>query len=184
MIKLVDDEYNVLLMLIEGFMKNHTDDLDNLIVSMYSMAAMMTVSLRYFDELYYMNHKDIIGDGDIWHSSHTNWTSVYDKLLADEFLELIQDHGMFDMGLSIFETEEYYVGLCDQVKEMKETIEDNQMLLLELKTPELMDAFEKYVDREIIATIDNAIEQTEGANSNPALVEAYRKSMKQMALGA
>ena len=51
--QLVDDEYNVLNMLIEGFMKDHTDDRENLIVSIYSMASMLTVSLRYFDELYY-----------------------------------------------------------------------------------------------------------------------------------
>ena len=39
--QLVDDEYNVLKMLVEAFMKDHTDDKENLIVSIYAMASML-----------------------------------------------------------------------------------------------------------------------------------------------
>lgn len=180
--KLVDDEYNVLNMLIEGFMKDHTVDKDNLIVSIYSMASMLTVSLRYFDELYYLNNKDAIGDGDIWHSSHDNWISVFKKLTSAEFVEKIQDHGVFDLGLSMFETDAYYLNLSDQVKEMEETVSDNQQLVMELGSADLMTAFDKYIDRDVASAISDAFEKTEGAMDNSEVVEIYQNAMKQMAL--
>ena len=180
--QLVDDEYNVLNMLIEGFMKDHTDDRENLIVSIYSMASMLTVSLRYFDELYYLNNKEAIGDGDVWHSSHDNWTGVFKKLTSDEFVEKIQDHGVFDLGLSMFEADVYYLNLYDQVKEMEETVADNQQLVMELGSAEMMSAFEAYVNQDVAGEIQNAFEQTEGAMDNEEVVSVYQNAMKQMAL--
>ena len=180
--QLVDDEYNVLNMLIEGFMKDHTDDRENLIVSIYSMASMLTVSLRYFDELYYLNNKEAIGYGDVWHSSHDNWTGVFKKLTSDEFVEKIQDHGVFDLGLSMFEADVYYLNLYDQVKEMEETVADNQQLVMELESAEMMSAFEAYVNQDVAREIQNAFEQTEGAMDNEEVVSVYQNAMKQMAL--
>lgn len=180
--QLVDDEYNVLNMLIEGFMKDHTDDRENLIVSIYSMASMLTVSLRYFDELYYLNNKEAIGDGDVWHSSHDNWTGVFKKLTSDEFVEKVQDHGVFDLGLSMFEADVYYLNLYDQVKEMEETVADNQQLVMELESAEMMSAFEAYVNQDVAGEIQNAFEQTEGAMDNEEVVSVYQNAMKQMAL--
>ncbi|MBQ7708152.1 MAG: hypothetical protein IJT72_10295 [Lachnospiraceae bacterium] len=180
--QLVDDEYNVLNMLIEGFMKEHTVDIDNLIVSIYSMASMMTVSLRYFDELYYLNNKETIGDGDLWHSSHDNWTGVYKKLISSEFIEKLQDYCVFDKGLSMFETDVYYQNLYNQVKEMEETIADNQQLIMELESAENMMAFEEYINQDVANTIKDAFEKTEGVMDNAEVVEIYQKTMKQMGL--
>ena len=180
--QLVDDEYNVLKMLVEAFMKDHTDDKENLIVSIYAMASMLTVSLRYFDELYYINNKEAIGDGDVWHSSHDNWMAVFETLVSDEFVEKIQDHGVFDLGLSTFETDVYYINLCDQVREMKETVEDNQKLVFELGSKEMMAAFEEYLNREVAGSIQEAFSQTEGVMDDPEVVDVYQSAMKQMAL--
>ncbi len=180
--QLVDDEYNVLNMLIEGFMKDHTDDRENLIVSIYSMASMLTVSLRYFDELYYLNNKEAIGDGDVWHSSHDNWTGVFKKLTSDEFVEKIQDHGVFDLGLSMFEADVYYLNLFNQVKEMEETVSDNQQLVMELGSADLMAAYEAYVNHDVAEAIQGAFEQTAGAMDNDEVVSVYQDAMKQMAL--
>lgn len=182
--QLVDDEYNVLKMLIEGFIKDHTDDKESLITSIYSMASMMTVSLRYFDELYYLNNSKTIGDGDVWHSSHDNWTSIYDILVSDEFVEKLQDHGVFDLGLTTFETDVYYISLCNQVMDMKETIADNQTLITEFQSAEMMSAFESYLNNEVTESIQQALSQTEGALDNPDVVEAYETAMKQMAMAA
>ncbi len=180
--QLVDDEYNVLKMLVEAFMKDHTDDKDNLIVSIYAMASMLTVSLRYFDELYYINNKEAIGDGDVWHSSHDNWMAIFETLLSDEFVEKIQDHGVFDLGLTTFETDVYYINLCDQVREMEETVEDNQKLVIELGSEEMMAAFEEYLNQEVAGSIQEAFSQTEGAMDDPEVVDVYQSAMKQMAL--
>ena len=180
--QLVDDEYNVLKMLIEGCLKDFTDDKENLIVSIYAMASMLTVSLRYFDELYYINNKEAIGDGDVWHSSHDNWMTVFETLLSDEFVEKIQDHGVFDLGLSTFETDVYYINLCDQVREMEETVEDNQKLVTELESEELMTAFEEYLNQEVARSIQEAFFKTEGIMDDPEAVDVYQSAMKQMAL--
>lgn len=181
--QLVDDEYNVLQMLIEGFMKEHTVDMENLIVSIYSMASMLAVSLRYFDELYYLNNKEAIGDGDVWHSSHDNWTGIFKKLKSNEFIEKIQDHAVFDLGLSMFEADVYYLNLLDQVKDMEETVADNQQLILEFGDADLMTAFESYVNQDVSEAIKEAFEQTKGAMEDAEVVEVYQSAMKQMALG-
>lgn len=180
--QLVDDEYNVLNMLIEGFMKEHTADIENLIVSIFSMASMMAVSLRYFDELYYLNNKEAIGNGDVWHSSHDNWTGVFKKLTSSEFIEKIQDFCVFDLGLSMFETDVYYQNLFDQVKEMEETIADNQQLIMELESADLMMAFKEYINQDVANAIQDAFEQTEGAMDNAEVIEIYQNAMKQMDL--
>lgn len=180
--QLVDAEYNVLKMLIEGFMKDYTIDIENLILSIYSMASMLAVSLRYFDELYYLNNREAIGDGDIWHSSHDNWTGIFKKLESDEFVERIQDHGVFDLGLSMLEADVYYLNLLEQVKEMEETVEDNQKLVVEFGDAELMAAFETYVNIDVSGAIKEAFEQTEGAMQDAEVVEIYQDAMKQMAL--
>ncbi len=180
--QLVDAEYNVLIMLLEAFMKGHTVDTENLIVSMYSMASMLAVSLRYFDELYYLNNREAIGDGDVWHSSHNNWTGVFKKLQSAEVTEKIQDHGVFDLGLSMFEADVYYLELLNQVKDMEEAVADNQELVMMLGDADLMTAFESYVDGEVSEAIREAFEQTEGAMENAEVVEIYQSAMKQMAL--
>ena len=182
--QLVDDEYNVLNMLIDGFMKEHTVEMGNLILSIYSMASMLAVSLRYFDELYYLNNKETIGDGDVWHSSHDNWVGVFKKLESDEFIERIQDHGVFDLRISMFETDVYYLNLLDQVKEMKETVADNQKLIEVFGDASLMIAYEAYVNQDVSGAIKEAFEQTEGVMDDAEVVEVYQNAMKQMALVA
>lgn len=181
---LVDDEYNLLNMLVDTYNKNHTVDVENLVVSIFSMASMLAVSLRYFDELYYLNNKDTIGDGDIWHSQHDNWTSVFRKLMSEEFVAKLQDYLVFDKGLSMFEADAYYLNLLDQVKEMEEAVADNQKLIVELGDMELMTAFEAYVNQEVSADIKDAFDQTEGAMENAEVVDAYQNAMRQMALAA
>jgi len=179
---LVDSEYNVLELLLDGLMKNHTDDVDNLIVSIYSLAAMMTESLRHFDEVYYLNNKEAIGDGYTWHSSHDTWVALLDKLLSDEVVEKLQDHAIFDFGLSTTQTDAYYRALCDQVRDMKESIEDNQVLVQEFESEELMTAFETYVNQEALTAIEDAFEHTAEAKDNPEAVAVYQDTMKKMAL--
>lgn len=180
--KLVDDEYNVLNMLLDMFMKDLETDQDNLIFSIYSLASMLAVSLRYFDELYYFNNKEAIGDGDVWHSSHDNWMSVFDKLASDEVLKRIQDHGIFDLNLSTTENDLYYISLFDQVMSLKEDIEDNQTLIKSLDDEELLSNFTKYVDAEVEETIWNAFEETEGCAGNEEVNKVFHDAMKQVAL--
>lgn len=96
---LVDDEFNVLKMLIDTFLLETTNERNNLVLSIYSLASMLTVSIMYFDELYYYNNKDRISNGEYWHSSHNRWMSELDRLSSAEFISKIQDFGFFRIKL-------------------------------------------------------------------------------------
>lgn len=180
--KLVDDEFNVLNMLIDIFMRNLSEDQEGLVFSIYSLASMLAVSLRYFDELYYFNNRSAIGDGEVWHSSHDNWMAVYDKLISNQFIKNIQDHGIFDLNLNTLENDAYYLSLYDQVKELIEDVSDNQILIKTLDNEELLYGFAEYVKKDIVNIIQSAFEHTDGAIDSPVVVKAYQDAMKQVAL--
>ncbi|WP_024865682.1 hypothetical protein [Butyrivibrio sp. FCS014] len=180
--KLVDDEYNVLNMLIDVFLQDMTEDVDGIILSIYSLASMLSVSLRYFDELYYFNNKEAIGDGEVWHSSHTNWMAAFERISSDEFVRKIQDHGIFDLNLSTIEADVYYIGLYDQVKELAEDVEDNQTLIKTLDSSDMMEEYTEYIRKIVSEGVQEAFEQTEGALDNPDVVRIYQDTMKQVAL--
>jgi hypothetical protein len=180
--KLVDDEYNVLNMLIDIFIKDLSEDQEGLIFSMYSLASMLAVSLRYFDELYYFNNRAAIGDGEVWHSSHNNWMAVYDKLISDQFIKKIQDHGIFDLNLNTLENDAYYLSLYDQVKGLIDDVTDNKTLIRTLDNEELLSGFSEYVKKDIADSIQSALEQIDGALDSPEVMKAYQDAMKQVAL--
>lgn len=126
---LVDDEFNVLKMLIDTFLLETTNERNNLVLSIYSLASMLTVSIMYFDELYYYNNKDRISNGEYWHSSHNRWMSELDRLSSAEFISKIQDFGFLELNLSTFENDEYYICLLNQAKDFIQEINDNQSLI-------------------------------------------------------
>lgn len=126
---LVDDEFNVLKMLIDTFLLETTNERNNLVLSIYSLASMLTVSIMYFDELYYYNNKDRISNGEYWHSSHNRWMSELDRLSSAEFISKIQDFGFLELNLSTFENDEYYNCLLNQARDFIQEINDNQSLI-------------------------------------------------------
>lgn len=180
--KLVDDEYNVLGMLIDVFMKDLSTDMDGLIFSIYSLASMLAVSIRYFDEVYYFNNKEAIGDGDVWHSSHDNWMVSFERLVSTEFVKKIQDHGLLTLQLSTVENDMYYINLYDQVMSLIEDIKDNQELIITLDNEELLSQVNDGINSEVVTGISDAFAQVDGAMENPEIMELYQTTMKQMAL--
>ena len=180
--KLVDDEYNVLCMLIEVFTKDLSTEPEGLIFSIYSLASMLSVSLRYFDELYYFNNKEAIADGDVWHSSHSNWMSVFDKLTSPEFIKKIQDHGIFDLNLSTEETDIYYISLYDQAKSMVEDVSDNQKLVQLLDNQEVLAEVQASINQSLVDEIEKTIKEVPEASEQEEFVETYQETMKQMGL--
>ena len=65
---------------------------------------------------------------------------------------------------------------------MEEMVADNQQLIVELESAELMTAFEDYTNQDVANDIQDAFEQTEGAMDNAEVVEIYQNAMKQMGL--
>ncbi len=75
--KLVDSLYVVLDMMIDSLKSDLIDNKDNMILTVFMMLSMYTASLRFFDEQYYFNYKDILSGDEVWHTSHNKWMSLY-----------------------------------------------------------------------------------------------------------
>lgn len=180
--QLVDSEYTVLCKLTEVLLKSISEDTESLIFFIYSLASMLTVSLRYFDEVYYFSNKGAIGDGDIWHSSHANWMNAFNNLLSAEVIEKIQDHGIFELGLTTAETDAYYISLCDQVRDMIQQIEDNQTLIATLADETKLNAYREQTNLEIRSSIERAIEEAGDVPGSAEIRNACADAMKKVAV--
>lgn len=161
--ELVSAEYDLLDMLTEVYLKDVTNDQD-LLFTILSLAAMLAVSVKYFDEVYYFKNKAAIGNGDVWHLDHEKWVSAFDKLEAPEFVEKIQDYGLLDLGLNTTETDSLYLNFCGQIKGLKQEIRDNQTLIQAIDDAELFGALHEKINDEIRDEIRAAM-QTVGLNS-------------------
>lgn len=180
--ELVDGEYNVLSMLIECFINDITNIDDNLIFSIFSLASMLAVSIKYFDEVYYFNNKEQIDDGEVWHSNHDNWVSIFDKILSTDFMKKIQDYGIFELGLSTMEADCYYISLTDQAKELIESIEDNQSLI---QVFDLFEDFEKskeLLNQDIISEIERAFAEADISIDDEDIAKYYENAIKRVVL--
>lgn len=180
--KLVDDEYNVLNMLIDILNRDLTEDPDNLIYSIHSLASMLSVSIRYFDEVYYFNNKEAIGDGDVWHSSHDSWMSVFDKLADEQIVKKIQDHGLLDLNLSSVETDAYYLSLFGSIKDMVEDIENNQKLIMALDNEEALSCYYDYISKDVSDSIHEVFDAEKNLLNSLDIEDSYRDAMRQVGL--
>ena len=163
--KLVADEYNVLDMLMNIFYKNMSNNPEVIVFTMLSMASMLATSLKYFDEVYYFNNKEAIGEGDIWHIEHDKWTSMFEKMSTREFIEKIQDYGYFSLNLNTVENDCFYKSYRDQVKSLKQEVADNQKLITVLDDPDLLGTFNVKINETVKAEIEDAFKEV-GADSD------------------
>lgn len=180
--ELVDREYNVLMLLISIFQKDIAADKKTIIFSIFSLLSMFTVSLRYFDEIYYANNHEVLGSENVWHSAHEKWMGVYSTLSAPWFIEKLQDYAMFETTLTTLGVDTYYTSLMDQVIEQREEVEDNQELIVSLGDITLMDALRDMTDKDIKTTITAAFAEACGEETSPEVKKVYEDAMKQMAI--
>lgn len=176
--KLVDGEYNVLNLLIEVFRKDLSTDKESLIFSIYSLASMLAVSIRFFDEVYFFNNKEAIGEGDVWHSSHDNWVAVFDQLASEDFVERIQDHGIFELNLNTTEADQYYISLYDQAKSLKQDITDNQKLIEAIGDKELFELLREQTMQDVRASIEEAFKEADVSLEDEEIAEVYDNAMR------
>lgn len=163
--KLVADEYNVLDMLMNIFYKNMSNNPEVIVFTMLSMASMLATSLKYFDEVYYFNNKEAIGEGDVWHIEHDKWVAMFEKMATREFIEKIQDYGYFSLKLNTAENDCFYKSYIDQVKSLKQEVADNQTLITVLDDPDLLGTYNVRINDAVKAEIEAAINDV-GADSN------------------
>ena len=180
--ELVDREYNVLMLLINSYQKDVSGDHKALIITIFSLLSMFTVSLRSFDELYYFNNRQALGEKDAWHISHDKWMSVYDIISSEWFVEKIQDYGTFETKLSTREVDLYYINLLDQTADLRSEIEDNQTLLIALGDVELFRQYKEMSTKEVADAIKLAYQEA-GRDMDAGIVEiSYQNAMKHAAM--
>ena len=180
--ELVDREYNVLMLLISSFQKEISGDQSALIFSIFSMLAMFTVSLRNFDELYYFNNRQALGEKDVWHLAHEKWMSVYDALSSEWFIEKLQDYGTFETKLSTQGVDVYYKSLLDQVADLRSEIEDNQALIVAIGDAALFRQFKEMSAKEVADSIESAYREAGCDLDEETVRAAYQNAMQQAAM--
>lgn len=178
--ELVDQEYNVLSMLINVFQQDIAEDYKTLIFSIFSLLSMFTVSLRYFDEIYYDKYHSVFSGKNVWHIAHENWMSIYTVLSSEWVIKKVQDYAMFETDLTTVEVDAYYISLLDQVLEQKQDVEDNQTLILELGDIELLRVFREMNNQEVKEKIDAAFEEVGGGLKNPVVASVYGTVLNQV----
>ena len=65
------------------------------------------------------------------------------------FIELLQDHGVFDLGLNTDEMDTYYKEFLEQVQDQKQEVIDNQEIILTLQDTSLLNVFHEKTSEEI-----------------------------------
>lgn len=180
--ELVDAEYNVLEMLISVFQKDVAADKDTTIVSIFSLLAMLTVSLCYFDEQYYFNHHEVVGNQNVWHSSHNKWMTVYSTLSSQWFIEKLQDHAMFETKLTTAGVDIYYTELIDQIVELREEVEDNQELIVAIGDAAILKAIRETSSREVKESIESALKEAVAGYDAPEYTKVFEVAMEQVAM--
>lgn len=176
---LVDREYNVLMLLIEVLKCDLADDRKMIIETAVSLLSMMTVSLCYFDELYYFNNREVLANEDPWHSSHEKWMGAYNRLLEEWFVELLQDYGAFETDLTTVGIDMYYSSILDQISDSKQKVEDNQMLIITIGDIGVLHNLQEQMRKEtqdiLTTAITAAFQDTEDFDALNVRDEALRQ---------
>lgn len=180
--QLVDQIYTVLNLLIEMFQRNITIDSENMITSIFSLLSMLTVSLKFFDEQYYFNNKDVLSEQLRWHSSHDRWMSIYDRLNSNWFTERLQDYAYFETDLDALGVDVYYIELMDQIIEMRRDIEDNQALITLIDDTNILRTVHESVRQDIRQSIESVLTDDFSDKATPESQEVCDKLLKQAAL--
>ena len=170
--ELVANEYNVLDMLIQSFSSNTIgdDNRNNMVFTILSLASMLSISIQYFDEIYYFKYKEKTTGENRWHMDHNKWLSIFDQLSSSEFIKQIQDHGFVDLELSTKETDCYYISFIDQILSLKQSVLDNQSLISRIDDKELFESLNKDINSAEIAEIERILNQS-GLETNAFQVD-------------
>ena len=179
---LVDREYNVLSLLINVFQKDISANNEATVFTVFSLLSMFTVSLKYFDEIYYTNNHEVLGENELWHTSHDKWLSIYETLSSQQFIEKLQDYAAFETNMNTLEIDAYCKSLTDQVLDQKEVIRDNQTLIAALGDVSLLNKFNEITNKEVKDMISDSYIENYGTNSEKELNKMLENALEQIAL--
>lgn len=174
---LVMKEYSTLDTLLSHYTKNVIGDKGTLIYSIMMVASMLSVSLRYYDEMYFFEYKDRKDLKDLWHTSHATWLKVFDRISASEFIKSIQDYGFLELNLSTSGCDAFYISVRDGALDYKQDIIDNQELLMMLETEEKFNLYHEYCNEEVKKSIYEELAQDETLAQDESIKKLFEESM-------
>lgn len=180
--ELVDSEYNVLMLLVSTLKKDVSDERGSLIFSVFSLLSMFTASLLIFDELYYFNNRQILGDDNAWHMSHEKWMDAYETLQSRWFVETVQDYASFETHLDTLQIDVYYATLLGQVADLREEVLDNQKLIVAMGDLSLFRQFETLSNKDISDKIEAAFREAGDGLDEATVTSAYQDAMRLAAI--
>lgn len=179
---LVDQIYNVLNLLIEIFQRGVSVSNDSLITSIFSLLSMLTVSIKFFDEQYYFNNREVLSSQSAWHSSHDKWMSIYDRLGSSWFTEKLQDYGYFETNLNALEVDVYYIELMNQIIELRNEVVDNQELIQLIDDIGILKTVHEAVGKEVSEVIESVVTETLSEIDTSESKEVQKILLEQAAL--
>ena len=179
---LVDQEYNILTLMIDVLQNDLAENKERMIISIFSMLSMFTASLCFFDEQYYFENHDILGNIEPWHSSHGKWMSVYNTITSNSFLELLQDYASFETKLTTLEVDIFCSSLINQAKTLQQEVCDNQTLIEEIGKVDILTSLHKYTTQEVRNELDKAFSAVFENNDDPEIIKVYEEAKKCIAL--
>jgi hypothetical protein len=152
--ELIDNEYAILKLLMRIVNNDTCNNKNDILYTIISLSSMLAVTLSNFDEVYYFEHKDI----QKWHSSHNDWTSIYDSLVSKEFIEKLQDFMFIEEGYNQYQTDLFVITFIDNIKEAKQFVIDKQQLIEKLDSTDQLNKLMDAINKDIANDINNTFE--------------------------
>lgn len=113
-------------------------------------SAQKNINLKILSEL------QIITPDIIEQNKFVHFVRHVDK---SRFVELLQDHGIFDLGLNTDEMDTYYNEFLEQVQDQKQEVIDNQEIILTLQDTSLLNVFHEKTNEEIHNELEKEISE-------------------------
>jgi len=178
--RLVDSEHRMIMLLINALKADVSNDQGTLIVSLFSLMGMFTASLCYFDEIYYFNNPQCHEHANPWHTSHDNWTGIYETMCEEWLVKKLQDYGILELGLRTWDADVLYISMLMQVYDAKMEVEDNQTLIVAFGSKGALRRYRELSKKDVISTIRNAYQ--EAADDTEKANEAFDDALKRAVL--
>ena len=130
----------------------------------------------------FSNIQASLGQQDPWHLSHSKWMSVYEKLSSPWCVEKLQDFGTFDKDMDTAQVDAYYCTLMEQVKDLREEVEDNQALILAFKNMDTLHEYRQLSTKEVTDILEAAFSDAGTELHEPAAAVMFEAVLKQTAM--
>ena len=87
--------------------------------------------------------------------------AIFDRLSSPDFIDTIQDYGVFEIGLNTVENDCFYINFYDQVRSLKQDVEDNQAMIIAIDDQDLFSVVMHKTSEEAQQEIESALKEAD-----------------------